>query len=622
MNYLNRGLINKRIVYFILLIIILFGLFLRLDRLAGRSFWFDEIQTICNKAACFRAYRGDYPRIYLMFINLVTAFFGPSEFFCRVPSVIFGLLTIFMVYKLARMWFDKKTALISAFLLTVSTFHIYYSQLVRIYALFILLSVCSVYFLYKGFIYDNKKSLLYIIFFFIVTLLNIAIHYVAFYVLVPEILFLFFFGLYLLFGEKIINKRIFLILLLLVLIVTIFYLKFPEVVNKPLHRFFRIGTVLQIGRLKDALRKTIEVFTTLSFGTIWGKLLIWLYLGGFFIGLYVLGKRYKRELCFMLIFLFLPFLIDALFFKGHFQQRHISAGLPLYLICIAVGFRKILFIFKYKWYMWLLLGLLLMVHIIPLVDYHRSETDDWRTLGGYLRQYVKKGDAILFYPWEAYNPGFLKVCPYIRLNKNIPIYINFRRIKDKGYRNLWYIWVAKGFEEKKGFDNFKKKWMVFREKDFKGNLKLYQLRNIEKFVAGNMETISIESEYETGFTGKVVQDSQARNGKARMTEKEGFLVVGPYAIWLPEGDYRVKFRLKLNKNSFWGKVCEADVFETINNSITGKLYIKGTDFAQPMKYQDFTIKVSHKQKDSRLEFRVFSKGKVKLWVDCIEVAAY
>lgn len=53
----------------------------------------------------------------------------------RVPSVIFGVLTIFVVYLIGRKLFDRKVALILSLLLATSGLHIYYSQEARMYSL-------------------------------------------------------------------------------------------------------------------------------------------------------------------------------------------------------------------------------------------------------------------------------------------------------------------------------------------------------------------------------------------------------------------------------------------------------------------------------------------------------
>ena len=72
-----------------------------------------------------------------------------DEWFLRIPSVLFGILTVWLVFKLADEFFGKKAALLSSFFLAISQFHIYYSQELRMYSLLCLLSVLSIWTFHK-----------------------------------------------------------------------------------------------------------------------------------------------------------------------------------------------------------------------------------------------------------------------------------------------------------------------------------------------------------------------------------------------------------------------------------------------------------------------------------------
>lgn len=76
----------------------------------------------------FRSF-GDYKSplpVYLLvpFIKI----FDLTIFAIRLPIVLFSALTVFLTFKLARIFFDKKTSLISAFLLAVSPWHVHLSR--------------------------------------------------------------------------------------------------------------------------------------------------------------------------------------------------------------------------------------------------------------------------------------------------------------------------------------------------------------------------------------------------------------------------------------------------------------------------------------------------------------
>jgi len=121
---------------------------LRLFQLGHQSFWVDEIMT-------WRACRPDaglsfWSQILESFqAPLYLAVMWPlvrvadSEFLCRLPSAIAGVATVPFLALVAQRLFDTRTARLSALLLALSPFHIWYSQEARGYAFLILFSVAA-----------------------------------------------------------------------------------------------------------------------------------------------------------------------------------------------------------------------------------------------------------------------------------------------------------------------------------------------------------------------------------------------------------------------------------------------------------------------------------------------
>jgi len=73
--------------------------------------------------------------------NLLTI--GQSEWFLRLPSVFFGVATIYFTYVLGKKLFNEKTALLAAGFLSIAPFHVYFSQEFRMYSLLTLLCLLS-----------------------------------------------------------------------------------------------------------------------------------------------------------------------------------------------------------------------------------------------------------------------------------------------------------------------------------------------------------------------------------------------------------------------------------------------------------------------------------------------
>lgn len=139
---------NKLIV---LLVILSIGLFLRIYDLGSESIWLDERVSVSvaslNLSDIFFLVGGEIsPPLYNIILHWWINLFGDSEFSIRLPSVIFGFLSIFMIYKIGNQLFDKDVGLLSSLLLGLSVFHIRYSQEARTYSLSALLTLLSIYF--------------------------------------------------------------------------------------------------------------------------------------------------------------------------------------------------------------------------------------------------------------------------------------------------------------------------------------------------------------------------------------------------------------------------------------------------------------------------------------------
>ncbi|MDO8487536.1 MAG: glycosyltransferase family 39 protein [Candidatus Curtissbacteria bacterium] len=119
----------------------------------NQSLWLDEgINVNVARGLSFgdlvtRYSLSDFhPPLYHVILKTWITFFGSSEIAVRIPSVILGVGTVFVVYLIAKKLFEEKTALIAATLIATAPLHIYYSQEARMYMLAAFLATLSVYF--------------------------------------------------------------------------------------------------------------------------------------------------------------------------------------------------------------------------------------------------------------------------------------------------------------------------------------------------------------------------------------------------------------------------------------------------------------------------------------------
>ncbi|MDP3994868.1 MAG: glycosyltransferase family 39 protein [bacterium] len=135
--------------------ILFLGLILRLISL-NQSLWLDEATTAYvaghfSFAEIITKFSpGDFhPPLYYLILRGWSMIFAISEVSVRIPSVVFGLLTVYLVFLIGKELVNRKTGLVAAVLLATSGLHIYYSQEARMYALTALLVSCLVYLFLK-----------------------------------------------------------------------------------------------------------------------------------------------------------------------------------------------------------------------------------------------------------------------------------------------------------------------------------------------------------------------------------------------------------------------------------------------------------------------------------------
>lgn len=173
----------------VLFLIFAIGISLRLYNLDKFSLWFDEAHGIARAQNLEMPVidKDAAPPLYIFFLRY-WARITDTEFGLRLPSAIIGSISILMAYSLGKLLFTEKVGIFTAFLLSISPLHIYYSQEARMYSFMTLFTLLSIYFLIK--LLRNKtisSSIGYTVF----NLLNIYTHYIAIFIWVSENIFFF-----------------------------------------------------------------------------------------------------------------------------------------------------------------------------------------------------------------------------------------------------------------------------------------------------------------------------------------------------------------------------------------------------------------------------------------------
>jgi mannosyltransferase len=126
--------------HFSLLMVLLLAFGLRVFRLAYQSLWWDEIAThmismmpLDELLDSLFVYRNHLP-LYFVLMRL-WSFAGRSDFSWRLFSVFWSVAGVGTIFRVGKMLGGYRVGLVSALLLAISPFHIWYSQETRMYTM-------------------------------------------------------------------------------------------------------------------------------------------------------------------------------------------------------------------------------------------------------------------------------------------------------------------------------------------------------------------------------------------------------------------------------------------------------------------------------------------------------
>lgn len=132
----------------VLIAILLGAAALRLYHLGTPGLWLDELgqamvaqRPLLDLLDGVRRHHGAAPLDYLITALMVRTSNG--EGVLRFPAAVWGLLSVYWLFRLGRRWHSPAAGLIAAALLAASAFHLRYSQELRFYSLFVFLTLSS-----------------------------------------------------------------------------------------------------------------------------------------------------------------------------------------------------------------------------------------------------------------------------------------------------------------------------------------------------------------------------------------------------------------------------------------------------------------------------------------------
>jgi 4-amino-4-deoxy-L-arabinose transferase-like glycosyltransferase len=157
----NKGLI---IPILILLIIVLSGFYVRIDGLANLGLGSDEpihiypAKSILETGEPLLPSGIKYSRALPFTYSVALSFklFGINEISARLPSVIFGTLSIILIFFIGKEFFGTMVGLVSALLLAFIPFEIAWSRTCRMYSMYQFFFLFGFFAFYRGF--ESEKA--------------------------------------------------------------------------------------------------------------------------------------------------------------------------------------------------------------------------------------------------------------------------------------------------------------------------------------------------------------------------------------------------------------------------------------------------------------------------------
>ena len=183
---------NKLIQKYSVWMPLIIGGILRTLHLGGRSLWVDEgltailVSVPLNETIAGCAVNSNPPLFYICLWPWVRIL-GINEFSLGLFAAVLGTLTIFYVYKLARLIAGRRIAFIAAMITAIAPFMVYASNDTRPYAFLGLMTIIAAYYFFRALNENTWKMWLLTGVF---TAASIYTHIIGFSVVLMEIFYL------------------------------------------------------------------------------------------------------------------------------------------------------------------------------------------------------------------------------------------------------------------------------------------------------------------------------------------------------------------------------------------------------------------------------------------------
>lgn len=386
-----------------IIFILIFALILRLISI-NQSLWLDEainVLAVRDNSLFYivtqYAVADFHPPGYFIILWSWTTLLGYSELVVRLPSVIFGLATIYIVYLIGKKLFSVKMGLLCALLLAVNPLHIYYSQEARMYS-YAAFAVMLNFYYFIVFTKTKQINLGYIVSIFLV----LSSDYLAILTLIAQPLII-------MMDSRTLLKKWFLSMtipaLLWVWWIPLFFSQFQVGVNT-MHNLTNWRDIVGSAGIKPLVLTYIKfIIGRISHSNDLIYALLFAPVGILYGFIIYRALTIKHGANRMLTLWFLFPLIAAWgisFLVPIYSYFRVLFLLPVFLLIVSSGIYS--FATKIRTVMmFLVIGGSLISSMIYLVDY-RFQREDWKGLVSFLQRQENQQAIVIFETNDAFSP--------------------------------------------------------------------------------------------------------------------------------------------------------------------------------------------------------------------------
>jgi len=496
----------------ILLLIFCLGAGFRFYSLGDKNLWLDEASSVYYAERLIpsmveKLIDGQYensqqiilewiesepaqPPLYYIFLNFWMVV-GRDEVTVRLLSVLAGIISIPVLYRLAKTLFNERVGLLSALLLAISPLHLLYSQEARMYP-FITLFVLVSTFCMIGFLKTDRW--IWRIGYVLCAAINLYMQYITVFALIFQNLIV------LIFVWRQRDKRRLLIWLVMQVCVLLLFAPWTPFA---IYQVFGKGDGFN-GQYIFPIELPISLFRVFSMGRFYWEIPLGVSIVGVlgFLVFFLYGVlasesndalkkrpwwRISQEVTFCLIYLFSAGLGAFLLYPiKPDSPKPALFGLPAFYILVARGIEQISRHNRAR--LSIIVAFITLVLLFPIINvYQREASEDWEGLVDYILSESQPDDVVALHAFYIHKPFNYyvaeRVPPYAELVEvdyplqDIPVMV--QRMA-QGHRRLWLVasrmtYVDPNWAVKKYLDEH---YRLLEEKNFLGmdGVFLYELQ--------------------------------------------------------------------------------------------------------------------------------------------------